>query len=140
MLVTEEPKTESATGRNALAAAMNSAQMNLLSQSGEFPRRHIGPSADETRRMLDFLGYADLDALINDAVPSQIRLGRPLGLPAGRSEHEVLAALKDIAGQNQVFRSYVGMGYYDCITPSVIRRNLLENPGWYTQYTPYQAE
>ncbi len=86
------------------------------------------------------LGYASLEALIDEAVPSQIRLRRPLQLPAARSEHEVLAALKDIASQNQVFRSYIGMGYYDCITPPVIQRNLLENPGWYTPYTPYQAE
>src|SRR5262249_40658056 len=70
----------------------------------------------------------------------QIRLGRPLQLPAGRSEYEVIGALREIAAQNQVFRSYIGMGYSDCITPPVIQRNILENPGWYTQYTPYQAE
>jgi glycine dehydrogenase len=90
--------------------------------------------------MLHLLGYPSLEALIDEAVPSQIRLRRPLQLPAARSEYEVLAALKDIASQNQVFRSYIGMGYYDCITPPVIQRNLLENPGWYTPYTPYQAE
>src|SRR5205814_7307163 len=86
------------------------------------------------------LGYPSLDALINDAVPAQIRLGQPLQIPAGRSEFEVLAALREIAAQNQVCRSFIGMGYYDCITPAVIQRNILENPGWYTQYTPYQAE
>ncbi len=90
--------------------------------------------------MLNLLGYSSLDALIAEAVPSQIRLPRPLQLPAARGEHEVLAALKQIASQNQVFRSYIGMGYYDCITPAVLQRNLLENPGWYTPYTPYQAE
>jgi len=90
--------------------------------------------------MLQALGYPSLDALIDDAVPSQIRLKRPLQLPAGQSEHEVLSALKEIASQNQVFRSCIGMGYSDCFTPAVIQRNLLENPGWYTQYTPYQAE
>ena len=90
--------------------------------------------------MLDFLGYANLDALVDEAVPAQIRLRRSLELPAGRSEHEVLAALKEIAAQNQIFRSCIGMGYYDCITPPVIQRNILENPGWYTPYTPYQAE
>ena len=90
--------------------------------------------------MLDLLGYPSLDALIDEAVPAQIRLRRPLQLPAARSEHEVLAALKEIASQNQVFRSYIGMGYHDCITPAVIQRNILENPGWYTPYTPYQAE
>ncbi len=90
--------------------------------------------------MLELLGYPDLDALISDAVPAQIRLDRPLQLPPGRSESEALGALKNLAGQNQVFRSYIGMGYYDCVTPAVIQRNVLENPGWYTQYTPYQAE
>jgi len=90
--------------------------------------------------MLSLLGYPSLEALIEDAVPPQIRLRRPLQLPSARSEHEALAALKEIASQNQVFRSYIGMGYYDCLTPPVIQRNLLENPGWYTPYTPYQAE
>jgi glycine dehydrogenase len=103
-------------------------------------RRHIGPGAEATRDMLNLLGYPSLEALIEEAVPPQIRLRRPLQLPAARSEHEVLAALKEIASQNQVFRSYIGMGYHDCITPPVIQRNLLENPGWYTPYTPYQAE
>jgi glycine dehydrogenase len=105
-----------------------------------FVRRHIGPRPADTGEMLKQLGYASLDAMIDAAVPKPIRLARPLQLPAARSEHEVLAALKEIASQNQVFRSYIGMGYYDCITPAVIQRNVLENPGWYTQYTPYQAE
>jgi glycine dehydrogenase len=90
--------------------------------------------------MLGLLGCASLDALVDAAVPPQIRLQRPLQLPPARSEYEALAALKEIASQNQVFRSYIGMGYYDCITPTVIQRNMLENPGWYTPYTPYQAE
>ena len=90
--------------------------------------------------MLKLLGYASLDAMVDAAVPKKIRLARPLNLPVARSEHEVLAALKEIASQNQVCRSFIGMGYYDCITPAVIQRNILENPGWYTQYTPYQAE
>jgi len=90
--------------------------------------------------MLELLGHASLEALVEKAVPAQIRVSHPLRIPAGRSEHEVLKALKEIASQNQVCRSYIGMGYYDCITPAVIQRNLLENPGWYTQYTPYQAE
>ncbi len=90
--------------------------------------------------MLALLGYSSLEALIADAVPTQIRLTRPLQLPAGRGEYEVLGALRSLAAQNQVFRSYIGMGYYDCVTPAVIQRNLIENPGWYTQYTPYQAE
>src|SRR5205085_1436968 len=111
-----------------------------LAHPDQFARRHIGPGADETSEMLKLLGYANLDALIDEAVPAQIRLRRPLQLPNARSEHEVLAALREIASQNQVFRSYIGMGYYDCITPAVIQRTILENPGWYTQYTPYQAE
>ena len=105
-----------------------------------FVRRHIGPRPADAGEMLKQLGYASLDAMIDAAVPKPIRLGRLLQLPAARSEHEVLAALKEIASQNQVCRSFIGMGYYDCITPAVIQRNVLENPGWYTQYTPYQAE
>ena len=106
----------------------------------DFSRRHVGPSEEQTRQMLELLGLPSLDALADQAVPAQIRLSRPLQLPAGRSEHEVLKALKEIAAQNHVYRSYIGMGYYDCVTPAVIQRNILENPGWYTQYTPYQAE
>ncbi len=90
--------------------------------------------------MLETLGFPSLDALVEAAVPRQIRLDGPLDLPPARTESEALAALKEIAAQNQVLRSYIGMGYSDCITPAVIRRNVLENPGWYTQYTPYQAE
>jgi len=90
--------------------------------------------------MLETVGFASLEALTSQAVPSAIQFSGALDLPAGRSEPEVLAALRKIAAQNQVFRSYVGMGYYDCVTPAVIQRNILENPGWYTQYTPYQAE
>jgi glycine dehydrogenase len=90
--------------------------------------------------MLESLGSASLDALIDAAVPAPIRLRGPLKLPEALSEAEALAKLKSIASQNQVFRSYIGMGYYDCVTPAVIQRGILENPGWYTQYTPYQAE
>src|SRR6185436_11094004 len=85
-------------------------------------------------------GYASLDAMIDAAVPKGIRLDKPLNLPAARSEHGALTELRAIAAQNRVFRSFIGMGYHDCITPGVIQRNILENPGWYTQYTPYQAE
>jgi glycine dehydrogenase len=113
---------------------------NSAAATDAFVRRHIGPRPEETAAMLKLLGYADLDAMVDAAVPGPIRLGRALQLPAARTEHEALAALKDIASQNQVCRSYIGMGYYDCITPAVIQRNVLENPGWYTQYTPYQAE
>jgi glycine dehydrogenase len=105
-----------------------------------FARRHIGPNAAETAAMLQTLGFADLEALVDAAIPGQIRFSRPLQLPAARGEQQVLADLKDLAARNQVFRSFIGMGYHDCITPPVIQRNVLENPGWYTPYTPYQAE
>src|SRR5438445_169958 len=105
-----------------------------------FVTRHIGPSPDETQAMLATLGYSSLDAFIDDVVPADIRLSRPLDLPPGRSEREVLQALRGFAAQNQLFRSYIGMGYYPCFTPQVIQRNIVENPGWYTAYTPYQPE
>ncbi|WP_373693722.1 aminomethyl-transferring glycine dehydrogenase [Limnofasciculus baicalensis] len=90
--------------------------------------------------MLKVLGFASLDELIDKAVPASIRLKQPLNLPTAQSEYAALAKLKEIASKNQVFRSFIGMGYHDCITPPVIQRNILENPGWYTAYTPYQAE
>src|ERR1035437_8279656 len=113
---------------------------NLTASPDRFVHRHIGPRPADACEMLKQLGYASLDSMLDAAVPKQIRLVRPLQLPAARSEHEVLGALKGIASQNQVCRSFIGMGFYDCITPAVIQRNVLENPGWYTQYTPYQAE
>src|ERR1051325_4110741 len=141
MLLTEESEKEVAGAhRRAAAAPTVPGAKAMTSHPDRFARRHIGPSADETAEMLELLGYPSLEALMDEAIPAQIRLGRPLELPAARAEHEVLTALKEIASQNQVFRSYIGMGYYDCLTPLVIQRNLLENPGWYTQYTPYQAE
>ena len=111
-----------------------------LAGTDDFVPRHIGPSEEDIRAMLDTLGYATLDELIDATVPEQIRFRRPLALPGGRSEHEALAALRTIATRNEIWRSYLGMGYSDTITPPVIQRNILENPGWYTAYTPYQAE
>src|SRR5438445_9347742 len=105
-----------------------------------FATRHIGPSPDETQAMLATLGYSSLDAFIDAVVPADIQLSRPLNLPPGRSEREVLQALRGFAAQNQLYRSYIGMGYYPCFTPQVIQRNIVENPGWYTAYTPYQPE
>ena len=139
MPVTDAPNLDLTLPRNTEAATDTRAAA-LPPHPDQFVRRHIGPGAEATRDMLNLLGYPNLEALIEEAVPPQIRLRRPLQLPAARSEHEVLAALKEIASQNQVFRSYIGMGYHDCITPPVIQRNVLENPGWYTPYTPYQAE
>ncbi len=105
-----------------------------------FARRHIGPQADETAAMLQTLGHDSLDAMIDALVPADIRLTAPLDIPPALSEFDALRQLKAIASKNQVFKSYLGLGYHDCITPPVIQRNILENPGWYTQYTPYQAE
>ncbi|MEM8545517.1 MAG: glycine dehydrogenase (aminomethyl-transferring), partial [Cyanobacteria bacterium P01_H01_bin.119] len=105
-----------------------------------FVGRHIGPQAEEIDAMLAALGMDSLQGLMEAAIPSSIRLGRSLNLPTGLSETAALEKLKAIASQNQVYRSYIGMGYYNCTTPAVIQRNILENPGWYTQYTPYQPE
>ena len=107
-----------------------------------FQDRHIGPSPEDQAAMLGALGgrYDSLDAFIDAVVPADIRLRAPLRIPAAKTEREVLEELRLLASQNQVFRSYLGMGYYDSITPTVIQRNVLENPGWYTAYTPYQAE
>src|SRR5213592_2953606 len=105
-----------------------------------FARRHIGPSEAEVAEMLNELGFEGLDLLINAAVPKNIRLDRQLKLPEAKSEAEALAELRAISMKNKVARSFIGAGYYDCITPPVIQRNILENPGWYTAYTPYQAE
>ena len=113
---------------------------NNFTHPDQFVRRHIGPNAAETSAMLAFLGHKNLDELIDAAVPKKIRLAKKLNLPAARSEHDALGELKRIASENKVFRSFIGQGYYDTITPPVIQRNVLENPGWYTQYTPYQAE
>ncbi|MFO1513306.1 MAG: aminomethyl-transferring glycine dehydrogenase [Verrucomicrobiota bacterium] len=111
-----------------------------LAHPDQFVRRHIGPNAAETAAMLKAVGYDSVDALADAAVPKSIRLPKPLNLPEAQSEFDALRELKAIASQNQVCRSFIGMGYYDTITPPVIQRNVLENPGWYTQYTPYQAE
>lgn len=111
-----------------------------ITPTDSFTKRHLGPSGDKIEQMLKVLGYSNLDDLINQAVPPAIRLAESLQLPQAQSEYAALAQLKEIASKNQVFRSYIGMGYHDCITPPVIQRNILENPGWYTAYTPYQAE
>src|SRR6266478_306046 len=104
-----------------------------------FQDRHIGPSPEDQAAMLATLGYDSLDAFIDAVVPADIRL-RQLRTPDAKTEQEALEELRLLAAQNQVFRSYLGMGYHDCFTPTVIQRNVLENPGWYTAYTPYQAE
>src|SRR5690606_3547655 len=102
--------------------------------------RHIGPRRDDQQAMLAELGYASLEELVSAVVPDGIRLRRQLDLPPARTEEEALAELAELAGRNQIFRSYLGLGYADTVTPRVIQRNVLENPGWYTAYTPYQPE
>ena len=113
---------------------------DALSPLDTFPRRHIGPSETELKAMLATVGVASLDDLITQTIPAAIRLPKPLNLPAAQSESEALASLRALASKNKVHKSFIGMGYYGTITPPVILRNILENPGWYTQYTPYQAE
>ena len=113
---------------------------DLLRPLDTFPRRHLGSSAAGIEQMLKLVGYPSLDALIDTAVPQNIRLAGGLRIPLALSESEALNELRRIASRNHVSRSYLGGGYSDCITPPVIQRNILENPGWYTAYTPYQAE
>ncbi|NEO98805.1 MAG: aminomethyl-transferring glycine dehydrogenase [Symploca sp. SIO2E9] len=117
-----------------------SSSLEGFAPADAFASRHIGPSELEIEQMLKVLGFSTLDALIEQTLPSSICLNQCLQLPPAKSEYAALAELKEIASKNQVFRSFLGMGYHDCITPPVIKRNILENPGWYTAYTPYQTE
>jgi glycine dehydrogenase len=116
-----------------------SSPLDLLAPTDSFARRHHGDSAADRAAMLATLGHASLDALVDAAVPPHIRRG-PLNLPAAAGESAALAELRAIAGENKIFRSFIGLGYSGTHTPGVIQRNILENPGWYTAYTPYQAE
>ncbi|HEY6191291.1 MAG TPA: aminomethyl-transferring glycine dehydrogenase [Bacteroidota bacterium] len=116
---------------------MNRTQLSL---GRPFAGRHIGPSAEEIRLMIEEIGFSSLEEFIKSAVPSQIRTRSPLRLDPARSEEQILAELTEIASMNKIYRSLIGMGYSDTVTPTVIRRNILENPGWYTAYTPYQSE
>ena len=111
-----------------------------LENSKEFTARHIGPSRADQQAMLRSLDAVSMEALMSKVVPEVIRSKQPLELSEGQSEEQVLARLKEMAGRNKVFRSMIGLGYHDCHLPGVIQRNLLENPAWYTAYTPYQAE
>lgn len=113
--------------------------LDILYQEA-FENRHIAPNSNDTKKMLETIGVNSLDQLIEETVPAKIRLKKPLNLPKALSEFDYLNNLKITASKNKVFKSYIGLGYYDNITPGVIQRNILENPGWYTQYTPYQAE
>ncbi|HEX9154552.1 MAG TPA: glycine dehydrogenase (aminomethyl-transferring), partial [Nitrospira sp.] len=112
----------------------------FLNPTDTFVHRHLGPTEADMREMLALLGLQSLQALGDATVPRNIQLKRALDLPSHRGEQAVLQELHNLAEENRIYRSFIGMGYYDCITPGVIQRNILENPGWYTQYTPYQAE
>lgn len=111
-----------------------------LTLTHSFVHRHVGPDDNEIKQMLDVVGATSLDEFIDSVVPSQIRTTKPLKLNEPLSELEAIERLKEIASKNEVYRSLIGMGFYDTITPPVIQRNILENPAWYTAYTPYQAE
>lgn len=111
-----------------------------VNQRVSFESRHHGKDGQELAKMLQTVGVSSVDELIDQTVPKRIRLERPLELPQPRNEFQFLNEFKELASGNQVFKSYIGMGYYNCVVPTVIQRNILENPGWYTAYTPYQAE
>ena len=112
----------------------------LNSNNAEFIQRHIGPNHDDTQKMLSIIGLKSVDELISKTVPENIRSKKAMESPAGLTEFEMLQSLKKIGEKNIVAANFIGQGYYGTITPSVILRNIFENPGWYTQYTPYQAE
>ena len=115
--------------------------MNLFEkQKNEFIQRHVGPNEKDISSMLEKIGISSVDELIEKTIPSAIRLSKPIETPAAVSEYEYMTQLRKVASKNLVFKSYIGKGYYNTITPNVILRNIFENPGWYTQYTPYQAE
>ncbi|TVQ83872.1 MAG: glycine dehydrogenase (aminomethyl-transferring), partial [Micavibrio sp.] len=119
---------------------MNNSSSATHLEQDSFTQRHIGPDEKECAEMLAAVGAESIEELVRIVVPAAIYSDTPIDLPDGLSEYDALAKLRGISAQNKVFRSYIGMGYYDCITPPVILRNVLENPGWYTAYTPYQPE
>ncbi|NOI74630.1 aminomethyl-transferring glycine dehydrogenase [Vibrio coralliilyticus] len=114
--------------------------LQSLSTQNEFVARHNGPNKSDQQKMLDAINVASLDALIDETVPAQIRLEQPMTMAEALSEADMLAAMREFADQNQIKRTFIGQGYYNTFTPNVILRNVLENPGWYTAYTPYQPE
>ncbi|MEM9483540.1 MAG: glycine dehydrogenase (aminomethyl-transferring), partial [Cyanobacteria bacterium P01_F01_bin.116] len=123
-----------------LSATLTGSWAKELTTPNDFPQRHIGLTATDIDHMLSVMGYDTLADLISTAVPAEIRLSQSLSMGQGMGEHDALQSIRAIADQNQVLTSYIGLGYHSCITPPVIQRNILENPGWYTQYTPYQPE
>lgn len=119
---------------------MTTETLTQLEQHELFIRRHIGPDSADQQEMLNFVGAESLEDLTQQIVPESIRLGRDLAVGSACGEAEGLASIRKYADKNKVFKSYIGMGYYGTIVPSVIQRNVFENPGWYTAYTPYQPE
>jgi glycine dehydrogenase len=139
------PSGHPAPDPDAPAALSFAHPASAFQPTDTFVRRHLGPQEPEVEEMLRLLGLGSLEELVRETIPESIRLGGRLalaGLPEDRElgEHEVLQVLRGLASKNQIYRSYLGMGYHGCIVPAVIQRNVLQNPGWYTQYTPYQAE
>nr|WP_283751785.1 aminomethyl-transferring glycine dehydrogenase [Roseofilum acuticapitatum] len=130
------PKPNMNTGSSSFNSSLPASEP----QTRSFCDRHLGPNSKDIQQMLKLLEIDDLETLIERTIPPAIQLTRSLNLPPAESENQALNTLKAIMGKNQIFRSYIGMGYSNCITPAVIQRNILENPGWYTAYTPYQAE
>src|SRR3954466_3188347 len=114
--------------------------LSSLPPAGSFAGRHIGPRPDETAEMLATIGHPSLEELVDSCVPEGVRDRTPLDLPPAQDEAAVLAALRERADANAVYTSMIGLGYYGTVTPAVIQRNILENPAWYTAYTPYQPE
>ena len=108
--------------------------------TASFLHRHIGPDEQDMEKMLNVIGVNSLEQLIDETIPSSIRLDGDLDLPGGMSEFDYLKHISALGKRNKLFKTYIGLGYYGTITPPVIQRNILENPGWYTSYTPYQAE
>src|SRR5256885_6181553 len=134
------PIAETESAAKSTASSLSSRPARQKDRVDSFAHRHIGPNNAARAAMLADLGFENLDELIDATVPKNIRLDRPLNLAEAKSESEALEELRSFARKNTVARSFIGAGYYDTIIPPVIQRNILENPGWYTAYTPYQAE
>ena len=118
----------------------NGQSWGLPGSLDSFVGRHIGPRQADVEEMLRAVGYASMDELVRDTIPASILRSEELRLPGEKDEVGMVRRAQELADKNTVMRSFIGMGYHACITPAVIQRNILENPGWYTQYTPYQAE
>lgn len=123
-----------------LSTVTSSSECDVFTPTDQFMSRHMGSQGAEKQAMLDKLGFSSLDELMDSTIPPAIRLAKPLHLDPPMSESEALSSLKAIMSKNKVLKSFIGVGYYETLTPGVILRNVFENPGWYTAYTPYQAE